>query len=138
MKRRDLLATGAAAAGTLAMPRISRAQSQRVLKFVPQANLSSLDSIAGTQYVVRNASLMVWDTLFGVDAKLQPQLQMAESYEMADGNKTWTIKLRSGLKFHDGQPVLARDVIASLNRWMVRGHHGSAHPRVPGQLRGAG
>ena len=120
MKRRDFLATGAATAGVLAMPSLSRAQNARTLRFVPQANLSSLDSVAGTQYVVRNASMMVWETLFGVDSNLQPKPQMAEGYEMADGNKTWTIKLRSGLKFHDGEPVLARDVVASLNRWMFR------------------
>lgn len=120
MKRRDLLATGAATLGSLAMPSLSRAQNARTLRFVPQANLSSLDSIAGTQYVVRNASMMVWETLFGVDSNLDPKPQMAESYEAADGNKTWTIRLRPGLKFHDGEPVLARDVVASLNRWMFR------------------
>ncbi len=121
MNRRDLLKTGTAAAlGTLAAPSLSRAQDSRVLRFVPQANLSSLDAIAGTQYVVRNASLLVWDTLFGVNSKLEPKPQMAESGEASDGNKTWTIKLREGLRFHDGAPVLSRDVVASLNRWMVR------------------
>ncbi|MBC7799461.1 MAG: ABC transporter substrate-binding protein, partial [Gemmatimonadaceae bacterium] len=121
MKRRDFLATGTAAiAGSLAMPNLAGAQNARVLRFCPQANLSSLDSIAGTQYVVRNASLMVWDTLFGIDANLVPKPQMAEGYEVADDNKTWTIKLRPGLKFHDGEPVLSKDVVASLKRWMVR------------------
>ena len=32
----------------------------------------------------------------------------------------WTFKLRPGLKLHDGAPVLSRDVVASLQRWMVR------------------
>ncbi|MFX7052263.1 ABC transporter substrate-binding protein, partial [Acinetobacter baumannii] len=32
----------------------------------------------------------------------------------------WTFTLRPGLKFHDGQPVTTRDVIASLKRWMAR------------------
>ena len=39
-----------------------------MLRFVPQANLSSLDPVGTTQYVVRNASLMFWDTLYGVDS----------------------------------------------------------------------
>ena len=39
----------------------------RTLKFVPQANLANFDPIWGTQYVVRNASALVWDTLYGVD-----------------------------------------------------------------------
>ncbi len=117
MKRRDLLVTGAA---VLAMPRVGRAQGAKTLRFVPQANLSSLDAVAGTQYVVRNASLLIWDTLFGVDSKLEPKPQMAEGYEATDDNKTWTIKLREGLRFHDGEPVRSRDVAASITRWMAR------------------
>ncbi len=121
MKRRDLLATGTAAAiGTLAAPRLALAQNSRTLRFVPQANLSTLDAVAGTQYVVRNASLMIWDTLFGIDSKVVARPQMAESYENSPDYKIWTIKLRPGLKFHDGEPVLSKDVVASLNRWMVR------------------
>ena len=109
-----------AASGALAMPRLIKAQAARVLRFVPQANLSSLDAVAGTQYVVRNASLMVWDTLFGVDAKLDPKPQMVEAWETTPDGLAWTFRLRPGLRFHDGEPVLTRDVIASLNRWMVR------------------
>jgi peptide/nickel transport system substrate-binding protein len=117
MKRRDLMAGVAAG---LAMPSVVRAQGSRLLKFVPQANLSSMDAVAGTQYVVRNAALMVWDTLYGVNAKLEPKPQMCEGHEASADLKTWTFKLRSGLKFHDGEAVTTRDVVASLQRWMVR------------------
>ncbi len=121
MKRRDILtAAPLAAASLLAAPSIARAQGSRVLKFVPQANLSSMDAVAGTQYVVRNAALMVWDTLYGVNAKLEPQPQMCEGHEASADLKTWTFKLRAGLKFHDGETVTTRDVLASLQRWMVR------------------
>jgi peptide/nickel transport system substrate-binding protein len=34
--------------------------------------------------------------------------------------KSWTFKLRAGLAFHDGQPVTAEDVLASLARWAKR------------------
>ena len=37
----------------------------------------------------------------------------------ADG-KIWTLTLRDGLKFHDGTPVLARDCVASVQRWGKR------------------
>ncbi len=118
MRRRDFLAV--AAASTLAAPRIARAADKNVLRFVPQANLSSLDAVAGTQYVVRNAAAMVWETLYGVDHTLTPQPQMCEGHEASADAKTWTFKLREGLKWHDGAPVTARDVVASLQRWMVR------------------
>ena len=121
MKRRDLLATGTAAAvSSLAAPRLARGQDAKVLRFVPQANLSSLDAVAGTQYVVRNASLLVWDTLFGVDHMVTPRPQMVERWENSADGKDWTFQLRPGLRFHDGEPVLGRDVVASLQRWMVR------------------
>ncbi len=121
MQRRDLLLGGTAAAlGSLAAPRLSRAQNARVLRFAPQANLSSLDAVAGTQYVVRNASLMVWETLYGIDHTVTPKPQMAEGHTVSDDFKDWTFTLRAGLKFHDGEPVLSRDVVASLQRWMVR------------------
>jgi peptide/nickel transport system substrate-binding protein len=122
MDRREFLKTAAVAAsiGGLAAPNIAHAQGSRVLRFVPQANLSSMDAVAGTQYVVRNAALLVWETLYGVDATLTPRPQMCEGHEASPDFKTWTFRLREGLKFHDGAPVLSRDVVASLNRWMVR------------------
>ncbi len=124
MKRRAFLqtasATGLALTGGLALPHIARAQGSKVLRFVPQANLSSLDAVAGTQYVVRNAAVMIWETLYGVNARFEPKPQMCEGHEVDAAFKTWTFKLRPGLKFHDGEPVLAKDCIASIKRWAVR------------------
>ena len=124
MDRRTFLKSAAgagvvAAAGGLAMPAIAQG-SAKTLRFVPQANLANFDPIWGTQYVVRNAAALVWDTLYGVDSKFQPQRQMVEAEEMSSDGLTWTFKLRSGLKFHDGTPVTAKDVVASLNRWAAR------------------
>jgi peptide/nickel transport system substrate-binding protein len=123
MQRRDVLklAAGAAlAAPALAAPAVARADAARVLRFVPQANLANLDAVAGTQYVVRNAAAMVWETLYGVDSTFTPQPQMCEGHEVSADFKTWTFRLRPGLTFHDGEKVTTRDVLASLQRWMVR------------------
>ncbi len=88
-----------------------------MLKFVPQADLAVVDPIWTTAEVTRNHGLLVYDTLFGLDAAFRPVPQMAEAATTEDGDKTWKISLRSGLMFHDGSPVLARDVVASLQRW---------------------
>src|SRR6187399_1169589 len=109
-----------AATGGLSMPALSQGVEARTLRFVPQANLANFDPIWGTQYVVRNAAALVWDTLYGLDATLQPQRQMVESEEVSDDGLVWTFRLRPGLKFHDGEPVLAKDVVASLTRWSAR------------------
>ena len=125
MDRRAFLKVSAgagalAATGGLATPAISQGAAAKTLRFVPQANLANFDPIWGTQYVVRNASVLVWDTLYGFDETLTPQRQMVESEENSADGLTWTFKLRSGLKFHDGSPVLAKDVVASLTRWSAR------------------
>ncbi len=120
LQRRDFLKTSAAMTSALALPNVARAQASKLLRFVPQANLSSLDAVAGTQYVVRNAAFLVWDTLYGIDSALTPKPQMCEGHTVDAELKTWTFKLRAGLKFHDGEKVTTRDVVASLNRWMVR------------------
>ena len=111
---------GLASPGGLAAPALAQGANARTLRFVPQANLANFDPIWGTQYVVRNAAALVWDTLYGVDANLMPQRQMVEGEEVSADGLTWTFKLRPGLKFHDGTPVLAKDVVASLTRWSAR------------------
>ncbi len=117
------LAAGAgafAASAKFSAPALAQGANARTLRFVPQANLANFDPIWTTQYVVRNAAALVWDTLYGFDDKLQPQRQMVESEEVSADGLTWTFRLRAGLKFHDGEPVLAKDCVASLARWAVR------------------
>ncbi len=129
MDRRTLL-KAAAGAGALALspnlaaPALAQGAAARTLRFVPQADLANFDPIWGTQYVVRNASALVWDTLYGVDANLEPRRQMVESEDVSADGLTWTFKLRPGLTFHDGEKVLAKDVVASLNRWAARDQMG--------------
>jgi len=120
--RRRALITAVAAAGLgLAAPAVhAQSSAARTLRFVPQAGLASLDPIWGTQYVVRNAAALVWDMLYGVDSRFRPQPQMAEGHMVSDDGRVWTIRLREGLRFHDGEPVRGEDVVASLERWMVR------------------
>ena len=47
------------------MPAVAQAESQRVLKFIPQSDLAVLDPVWTTAYVTRNHGYMVFDTLYG-------------------------------------------------------------------------
>jgi peptide/nickel transport system substrate-binding protein len=93
---------------------------QKVLKFIPQADLRILDPITTTAYITRNHGYMVYDTLFATDAKFQVQPQMVEKWDVSRDKLTYTFTLRDGLKFHDGQPVRSADCIASVERWGKR------------------
>ncbi len=126
MKRRDFL-MGTAALGLAgpALPRLAAAQaSTTLMKFVPQANLSSLDPVWTTATVTNNHGYYVFDMLYGADENLKPQPQMAEGHEVSADGKTWRIRLREGLSFHDGTPVKAVDCAASLKRWTQRDPYG--------------
>src|ERR1700759_5118162 len=109
--RRSLLASSAL---LLARPALAAAKT---LKVVMHSDLKILDPIWTTAYIVRNHGYMIYDTLFALDEKLEAQPQMVESWTVSDDKLTWTFKLRDGLKWHDGQPVTAADVIPSIKRF---------------------
>jgi peptide/nickel transport system substrate-binding protein len=124
MQRRSLLAGAAALPAALSSPGLAQPGNARVLKFVPQANLTSLDPIWTTANVTRNHAWLVYDVLYGMDARFQPQPQLAAGHTVEDGGRAWTFTLRDGLRFHDGEPVRAGDCVASLRRWMKRNSNG--------------
>ena len=119
--RRTALGAIAAAA---ALPRVSLAQGVRRLRMVPQANLASFDPVFSTANITRNHGFMVYDSLYGMNAALEPQPQMAAGHLVEQDGRRVTIRLREGLVFHDGTPVLSRDVVPSLRRWMARNAFG--------------
>jgi peptide/nickel transport system substrate-binding protein len=125
MQRRDLLRGAAASAAGLTLPRIGRAQSATVMKFIPQADLASVDPIHSPALVTIMHGCAVFDMLYVPDDNYKTQPQMVEGHVIEDDGKTWKITLRDGLKFHDGSPVLARDCVASIQRWAKRDGLGS-------------
>jgi peptide/nickel transport system substrate-binding protein len=117
MRRRTFLASSAA---SLALPSIARAQRSKVLKFIPQSDVTVLDPIWTTAYVTRNHGFMIFDTLYGIDNQYRAQPQMVEGHTIDNNGKLWRLTLRDGLKWHDGEQVLARDCVASIQRWGKR------------------
>ena len=111
--RASLLAATALMA--LALP--AHAQT---LRAVMHSDLRVIDPIITTAYITRNHGYMVYDTLFAMDENFEVQPQMAEGMEISEDGLVHTITLREGLTFHDGSPVTAEDVVASLERWAER------------------
>ena len=131
MQRRSFIAGTTA---TLAAPALARAAGTGVLRFVPAADMPSLDPIWTTASQTRDHAFMVYDTLYGLDDALQPQPQMLAGHVIEDDGKRWTMTLRAGLRFHDNTPVLARDCVASIRRWWARDSFGQAVKAVTAEL----
>ena len=131
MKRRDLLTATAAA---LAAPSLVRAQTARTLRVVPQADLAILDPSFTTATVTRNHAFMVFDTLYALNEAGEPVPEMVEGHRTEDDGRLWTLTLRDGLRFHDGEPVRASDCVASLRRWARRDPFGKTLMAVTDEL----
>jgi peptide/nickel transport system substrate-binding protein len=68
----------------------------------------------------RTITLIGWhmyEALFTFDAAYETVPMLAEGFEVSDDGLTTTITLRQGVPFHNGDEMLAADVVASYERW---------------------
>jgi peptide/nickel transport system substrate-binding protein len=77
----------------------------------------TLDGHATTAVLTREIGINMFEGLYALDVKLQPVPLLAEGHEVLDGARRYVIRLRSDVKFHNGKPMGAADVVASLRRW---------------------
>jgi peptide/nickel transport system substrate-binding protein len=96
---------------------VGRAQTLRV---VPETLTTVLDPHFTTSFTTRDFGYLVFDTLFAVNDRWEPQPQMVERFTRSADGMSWTFTLRDGFVFHDGSPVTAEDCVASLRRWGAR------------------
>ena len=82
------------------------------------ANPPSLDPQSINSNIVGGIGAHVYEPLFAMNADFEPTPVLAESYEMSEDGMVYTIKLREGVKFHNGEEMTADDVVASMNRWL--------------------
>ncbi|MBR0684053.1 ABC transporter substrate-binding protein [Roseomonas eburnea] len=118
MQRRSILAGSAGL--LLARPGLAQGNAAHALRFIPQADVTTVDPMSTTSYGVRNHGHMCWDTLYGLDADFVPRPQLCEGHAQEDGGLRWVFTLREGIRFHDGEPIRAADAVASIRRWALR------------------
>ena len=97
-----------------------------LLRTAVPTDLKILDPVVGTSADTIIHGLRIYDTLFAMDDKENPQPQMIETYSVSADGLIYSFKLRDGLLFSDSSPVESKDVIASIKRWAVK--------RTEGQL----
>ena len=117
MLRRELLKAAGTGLAALAAPGIGRAERTNKLVFAPTENLGVLDPVVTPLRSTRNHAYL---TLYGIDTNWAAQPQMVEGYQVEEDGLTWILRLRDGLRSHDKEPVLARDVVASIRRFAAR------------------
>ncbi len=116
ISRRGLISS-AVLAGVLSASGVAvQARERRgVLRLGLSGSLPGWDPRAGRGSLARVAlSGAVYETLTEITAAGELTGELAESWEPGEGAAVWTVTLRGGTAFHDGSPVTAGDVIASL------------------------
>ena len=113
MQRRTFLTS----TGVIGLPYLARAEATDQLNYIPVADLAVIDPFFAGPDVTSIHAINVYETLFAMDNDLQPQPQMVDGVLLEDEGRRWTLTLRDGLRFHDGEPVLGSDVVASLRKW---------------------
>ena len=119
--RRNTLRLGAAAAGSLALPRLSFAQGNRpsitvaVQKIV---NSNTLDVLREQSNVGERVFFgSIWESLIGrnLRGQLEAQPMLATAWQRID-DQTVELKLREGVRFHNGDEMTAEDVVFTFSR----------------------
>lgn len=78
----------------------------------------TLDPMVSTADLVGTVTQHIFETLYTFDAKWQVvPLLAAGMPTISDEGKTYLIPLRKNVTFHNGQPMTAKDVLSSLQRW---------------------
>src|SRR6267378_651688 len=109
----------AATAAALLLSLQAGAQAQTTLRVGLAEDPDVLDPTMGRTYVGRIVFSAVCDKLFDIDEKLNIVPQLALSHETSADGKEVTIKLRPGVKFHDGEPLDAEAAKFSIERHMT-------------------
>jgi peptide/nickel transport system substrate-binding protein len=92
-----------------------RKPAERTLAVVGRSPIASLDPLANADYYAQNVFRNVFDPLVAVDAELRIVPALAVSWSNPSEN-LWQFELRPDVHFHDGRPLTASDVMASIER----------------------
>ncbi len=128
MAVRTLVAALVAIALATAGPAFAQAPKKGgVFKIGNLGEPPSLDPHWGTQTITEVLTNHIFEGLYALDEGYRPSPMLADGMPaVSRDGLTYTIKLRQGVKFHNGKEMTSDDVLASLNRWGKRAVYGKA------------
>jgi peptide/nickel transport system substrate-binding protein len=92
------------------------AASAKTLRYASQFDPGTMDPHAIASLYQTRILSQVYDSLVQRDANFRPEPGLAVSWTPLDAGRGWRFKLRAGVKFHDGTPFTADDVVFSVER----------------------
>ncbi len=110
----------ASATAVTALSLATPANAQGTLRVALPSNVNTLDPAKtkiGEEYII---NFLVYSGLTELDGSGKVKPDLAESWTSSEDQKTWTFKLRQGVKFHDGREMDSEDVKATIARVMDR------------------
>ncbi|NLC37588.1 MAG: ABC transporter substrate-binding protein, partial [Alcaligenaceae bacterium] len=138
LSRRTFLGQGALATVLAGVPAWARAAAQQSVESASQDVASGiinfaitpeppvLVSFANTSGTSVTVSSKVLEGLLEYDRQLNPKPQLATSWEISSDGLTYTFQLRPDVRWHDGEPFTAQDVIFSVQAARTFHPRGSA------------
>src|SRR5215475_4560220 len=109
LARTMVVAAGVAALVTAA------ALDAKTLRWANRGDLQTTDPHSQNEGLTNNVNSLVYEFLVDRDKQLKLVPRLAVSWERVN-ETTWRFKLRPGVKFHDGTPFTADDVVFSFER----------------------
>jgi peptide/nickel transport system substrate-binding protein len=129
--RRSLAGLAGAVLATLTLGNAALAQKQGgSMVMLVQPEPPTLASYMSTSGPIGIVTSKIFDGLLEYDTELKPQPSLAESWTITPDGKTFTFKLRQGVKFHDGKPLTSADV-----QFSIMDAARVTHPRGPNTFR---
>jgi peptide/nickel transport system substrate-binding protein len=92
-------------------------RSGGILKAAMIGEPPTLDTHTTTATIAYQIAWHAVETLYTYDRQYAPIPHLAEGHTVSDAGRRYTIALRKGVKFHDGQELTAADAAASIVRW---------------------
>src|SRR5438105_10660702 len=88
-----------------------------VLRAAMMGEPPTLDLHTTTAVIVQQITWHIYETLFTYDRQYNAVPMLADTHTVTDNGRTYLVKLRRGVKFHNGKELTSADVVASLRRW---------------------
>jgi peptide/nickel transport system substrate-binding protein len=85
--------------------------------FAQEAKVNSLDQHTSSTISTRNVAMQMYESLMTRDENMAPMPELASEVLESEDGKTYTFKLRQGIKFHNGKVMTSEDVVASFDRY---------------------